>query len=816
MAPVAESDAWAPGGAFVTAGLSEEEALARHARGEGNTAPSATGRSYWQILRASLFTAINGVLVALAATLVGFGRVSDAVLTAGIVLVNGAIDTVQQVRAKRALDRIALLVRPRVVVIRGGRERTVAPDAVVRGDLVLARAGDQLIADGRIVGAGRIEVDEASLTGEAEPVTKRAGDTVSSGTVCVAGEARYVAERVGAASFANQLTARARAFRQVYTPLQREIDVLVRALVLIVAFLGLIVALATVVTDLRLVEAVQIGAVLAGLIPNGLLLLVTVAYAIGAVRMAGRGALIQQPNAIESLANVDVLCLDKTGTLTANRLAVEAIHAPALPEADFARLLANYVASASGHNQTSTAILAAYPGQARAVRAAVPFSSARKWSALTFDDGTYVLGAPEVLIPRLAAPDGPVGGWLARGLRVLLLARAPGGAAPHDSQGHPALAADLEPLGYVALRDELRPEAAATLRSFAAAGVRLKVISGDHPAAVAALAAQAGLGGELRVVSGGDLDGLDDARLGQVAEDATIFGRITPDQKARLVGTLRARGHYVAMTGDGVNDVLALKGANLAIAMQGGSAAARGVADLVLLDDSFAAVPRAFAEGQRILNGLRDCLALYLTRLGYMLLSIVALGLALGDFPFTPKTTALISFLTIGAPTFALVAWAPPGPRPRRGVIRSLAGFVAPAALLLTLLGLGVYVAFSWWGGAAAGGAAPSALTGARGALTTALVLGNVVLLPLLPPHRAPDGRGARPRGRRPALLALAMLALYGVVLATPRARAFFDLAPLGLAEVAAIGGAVALWLVLLWWVGRGRLLERFLGIDLR
>jgi cation-transporting ATPase E len=251
--------------------------------------------------------------------------------------------------------------------------------------------------------------------------------------------------------------------------------------------------------------------------------------------------------------------------------------------------------------------------------------------------------------------------------------------------------------------------------------------------------------------------------------------------------------------------------------MQGGSAAARGVADLVLLDDSFAAVPRAFAEGQRILNGLRDCLALYLTRLAYTTLLIAAVGLALGDFPFTPKNTSLISFLTIGAPTFALVAWAPPSARPRRGLIRSLAGFAAPAALLLTVLGLGVYAAFSWWGGAAAGrGAPPDTLAEARSALTTALVLGNVALLPLLPPHGAPAGRGGRPGGRRPALLALAMLALYGVVLAVPRARSFFELAPLGLAEVAAIGGAVALWLALLLWVRRGRLLERFLGVDPR
>ena len=387
---------------------------------------------------------------------------------------------------------------------------------------------------------------------------------------------------------------------------------------------------------------------------------------------------------------------------------------------------------------------------------------------------------------------------------MLLLTRAPEGVSLVDEAGSPRLPEPLAPLGLVALRDELRPGAAATLRRFAAAGVRLKVISGDHPAAVAAVAAQAGLGGDLRAVAGAELDALDDAQLGQLAEDAAIFGRVTPQQKARLVGALRARGHHVAMVGDGVNDVPALKRASLAIALRGGSAAARGVADLVLLRDSFAAVPRALAEGQRTLNGLRDCLALYLVRLGYTVLGIVALGLALGDFPFTPRSVSLISLLTLGLPTFALVAWATPGSRSRGGVIRGLLPFAAPAALALALLSLG-----------AAAFAAGNTRAAMHSAFTTALVLGGAALLPLLPrTGRAPARRRVFGGAWRPLLLALAMAAGYGAVVAAPPARAFFELAPLAPATYAAIAAAVVACALVLRWSSRRRLPARLLGLE--
>ena len=804
----------------VAHGLTEVEVRARRARGEGNEAEPPTSRTYWQIVRANLFTAINSILVGLGVALFAMGRVSDAIITAGIVLINAVVNTVQEVRAKRQLDRIALLVRPHVTVVRGGERAVVHPREIVRGDLLIAQPGDQIVADGRIVGVGRLEVDEALLTGEADPITKEAGDTVHSGSFCVSGSAPYVAERVGAASLINGLTASARTFRQVRTPLQREIDLLMRLLVLIVAFIGLLFALVTRFNETPLTEGLQIAAVLAGLIPNGLIFMVTIAYAIGALRLAGGDLLIQRTNAIESFSNVDILCLDKTGTLTANRLELHALASLSVTEGSFVRSLGEYAASVSAHNPTSAAIAAALDGQARPVRGEIPFNASRKWGALTLDDETYALGAPDVLLPSADLPIEPLRGWVGQGLRVLLLARFPEGLPAHDGPTPPTLPTVVQPIGLVALREELRPEATNTLRELAGAGVAVKVISGDHPTAVAALATQAGLGEDLRAVGGAELDGLTDEQFAQVATEGTIFGRITPQQKARLIAALRSRGHYVAMIGDGVNDVLSLKEAQVGIAMQSGSAAARAVADLVLLRDSFAAVPLAFAEGQRIVTGLRDCLALYLVRLAYMILTILAIGLVVGAFPFSPKNTALISFLTLGLPTYAFVAWGQTGVQRRRGVIGGLIPFIVSGGLMMTLLVLGSFVAvyasaLDWQPiGAHSADLIAHANNAARSALTTAAVLGGAVLIAAmhLPFHRWDVPATLRAR-LRPTLLALGMTLLYATVLAVPTLRDFFELVLLRPSEYAAIVGGVALWALCLWGLWRTRVTEKLFGL---
>src|SRR6266487_3883495 len=570
-------------------GLSAPEVEERRARGLGCVPPTATDRSYLQIIRENVLNTVNIILFSIALALVLLGQYLDALISVGVISFNTIISLIQEVRAKHTLDRIALLTRPKAVVLRDCREQQVEPEAVVVGDILVVHPGDHIVVDGPVVGDGRVEIDESLLTGESDLMTRREGDRLYSGTFCVTGSVYYRTEHVGIQSVAGTLTARARAYRAMSTPLQREINLIIRVLLLVALFLEVLLFAASLVSFIPIVETVRMAMVIIGIVPNGLFLSISVAYALGAVRMAGKGALVQKFNAIESLSHVDVLCTDKTGTLTANALAVEALHPYGMEEAALRRMLGNYIATTSSSNPTSAAIRAACAEQTRPwlhVREEIPFSSVRKWSALVVDDeacrGVYALGAPEMLQPFLHT-DAHLGTFIeeqvARGMRVLLFAWYPESIRLQAPEGEAHLPHGLIPLGAVSLRDTLRPEARETLVRLHEVGVQIKIISGDHPQTVAALAKQVGLAPESKSISGAELEDLDDAQLAEVAQEVTIFGRITPRQKERLVRALRSRDHYVAMIGDGVNDVLALKQANLGIAMQSGSQATRGVAD---------------------------------------------------------------------------------------------------------------------------------------------------------------------------------------------------------------------------------------------
>ena len=795
-------------------GLSESEVVARRARGLGNAVRLQTSRSYLQILRRNAFTFINTVLFSIGLVLILMGRTGDAVVTAGLVLMNVVVGVVQEGRAKRTLDRIALLMRPKATVIREGQERTVEPAELVVGDVLVIRPGDQIVVDGQVLGDGRVDVDESLLTGESDLIPKRAGAPMYSGSFCVTGSVLFEAQKVGAESLAHQMTVSARAFRQVKTPLQRDIDFVIRVMVLLAAQLGMLLVLSEVMRHGSVVETVQIAAVIVALVPQGLFFMTTVTYATGAVRMAGKGALIQQANAIESMSHVDVLCMDKTGTLTTNRIQLHAIHPLGLEEAELKRRLGDMVASASGGNRTTEAIRVVCGGQARRVVDQVTFSSARKWSAVAFDDeasrGAYVLGAPEMLQPYLSPGSSPIRGgeidqWTEQGLRVLCFAYQPEVTPLHDARGEPQLPPDLIPLGLLSFSDELRPEAQATLKGFAEAGIRLKIISGDNPQTVAALAKQAGFAQDIQVVSGLDLAEMDEAQLAQVAEEATVFGRITPQQKEKLVRALRSRGHYVAMMGDGVNDVLSLKQAQLGIAMQSGSQAARAVADMVLMEDSFAALPAAFREGQRIIRGMQDILRLFLARTLYMTLLILGAALVGVAFPVTPKHNSVLALLTVGIPTLALAVWAQPGELPR-SVLRSVRHFVVSAAFTIAVVGLAVYLGFLLTTGNE---------DAAQSALTTVTVLCGLVLIPFVePPTPAWAGGDELSGDRRPAILALGMLAAFVVILLVPTLREFFELTLLPALDYVLIGAVVIGWGFALRFAWRKHLFERLLDLS--
>jgi cation-transporting ATPase E len=796
-------------------GLTEAEVVKRRQQGQGNNVRMETSRSYTQIVRQNVFTFINTVLFAIGIVLVFLGLYTDAMLSVGIAMLNVIVGVIQEMRAKRTLDKIALLTRPKADVIRDGQEKIVDPTEIVLGDILVVHPGDQIVVDGKVVGDGKMDVDESLLTGESDLISKKAGDPVYSGSFCVTGSACYEAEKVGADRFANKLTSSARAFRQVKTPLQQDVDFVIRVLVLLSIMLGILFGISTIVMHLPLTESAKIAAVVTGLIPNGLFFMISIAYAMGAVRMAGRGALIQQSNAVESMSNVNVLCLDKTGTLTANRIHLNEVVATGIDEAHFRRILGIFAASPTAGNRTSEALAEACPGEKHAFVDEVPFSSARKWSSMSFDGddlrGVYVLGAPEMLRPHLQQDvDLPaqIGEWASKGLRVLLFAYHPEVTPLHDSLGQPQLPPDLLPLGAISFSDELRAEAETTLKSFADTGIQLKIISGDSPQTVAALAKQAGLAADIEVVSGPELDEMTDGQFGEVAQQTTVFGRITPQQKERLVDVLRSQGNYVAMIGDGVNDVLSLKKAHIGIAMQSGSQATRGVADIILLNDSFAALPSAFREGQRIISGMQDIMRLFLSRVFFQTLIIVGVAVIGLDFPITPVHMSLLSLFTVGIPTLFLAAWARPTLSKNR-LIQSVLHFVIPAGFSLALLGLVVYIAYEL--------TTPSdvALGLARTMLTTVTTFGGLLLILFVePPIKFWVGGDEFSGDWRPTILAVVLGIVYVLIMLVPGLRDFFELTPLNLSNWAVTGVSLAIWVFVVRFLWRARIFARFLRLD--
>jgi len=795
-------------------GLSEAEVLKRRQAGQGNNVQLETSRSYAQIVRQNVFTFINTVLFGIGIVLVLLGLYTDALLSVGIAMMNVVVGLIQELRAKRTLDKIALLTRPKAMVIRDEQEKVIDPTEIVLGDILCVHSGDQIVVDGKVVGDGKMDVDESLLTGESDLIPKGAGDPVYSGSFCVNGSACYEAEKVGTESFANQLTSHARAFRQVKTPLQKDVDFVIRILVILSVQLGLLFGLATLVNRLPLTESARIAAVVTGLIPNGLFFMISIAYAMGAVRMAGQGALIQQSNAVESMSNVNILCLDKTGTLTANRILLNEMSTDDMDEVELRRILGIFAASATAGNRTSEALAAACPGEKRAFVDEAPFSSARKWSGLSFDDddlrGVYVLGAPEMLRPHLKdGVDLPaqISEWADKGLRVLLFAYHREVTPLRDSLGQPQFPPDMMPLSVISFSDELRAEVESTLRGFADTGIRLKIISGDNPHTVLALAKQAGLRGDIQVVSGPELEEMTDTQFSETAEETTIFGRITPQQKEKLVDVLRGRGHYVAMIGDGVNDVLSLKKAQIGIAMQSGSQATRGVADIVLLNDSFAALPSAFREGQRIINGMEDIMRLFLARVVYQALIIVGVAIIGLDFPITPVHQSLLSLFTVGIPTLFLAAWARPG-QPQGRVIQSVINFVLPAGVTLFVLGISVYVAYFLTAPPA------DALALARTMLTTLTTFGGLILILFTEPPAPFWAVLDEPLAdRRPTILALALGIVYVAIMLVPSLRDFFELTPLRLLDWSVMSVLLIGWTFGLRFIWRAQIFSRFLRV---
>jgi cation-transporting ATPase E len=673
-------------GRLALAGLSSAEVRERIARGLFNDVPEAPTRTFGQIVRANVLTRFNLLLGSLLAVILVVGPLQDSLF--GVVLVSNAlVGIVQEVRAKRTLERLALINAPRARVVRDGERHEVDLGEVVLDDVIQVGPGEQVVVDGEVLDSLGLEVDESLLTGEADPVAKAPGEEVLSGSFVAAGSGAYRATRVGRDAHAARLAERARSFTLARSELRAGIDRIITFVTwLLVPTAALLFAtqLTAGHSDLRggLRGAVA-GSV--AMVPEGLVLLTSVTFAVSVVRLGRRQVLVQELPAVEILARVDVLCFDKTGTITVGDLAVQEL-VPLSgrvggPEggggSSAAAVLGAIAATDPNPNATLRAIGAAFPApNGWTASAVVPFSSARKWSAASFGDrGSFVLGAPEVLLPGPGELLRRTEAIAVEGRRVVLLAEA-NGAPALDGQ----LPDSLAPQAFVVLGDRVRDDAAGTIAYFLEQGVRTKVVSGDHPRTAAAVARQVGIPGTEEPVDARTLPH-DADDLADVLERRSVFGRVVPDQKEVMVKSLQSRGHVVAMTGDGVNDVLALKDADIGIAMGSGSPASRAVAQLVLLDSRFATLPHVVAEGRRVIANIERVAKLFVTKTVYATALAVAVGIARLPFPFLPRQLTLVGSLTIGIPGFFL-ALEPNLQRARPALVRRVIAFAAPAGLI--------------------------------------------------------------------------------------------------------------------------------------
>jgi cation-transporting P-type ATPase E len=769
-------------------GLTQAEAERKPAE-RGPAHKQASSRSYASIAIANTFTVFNAILAVFGAATIVFGNPKDA-LFLGILVANTTIGTFQEVRAKRALDKLAALVAPAATVVRDGEPREVPVDDVLVGDLVRIESGDQITADGRLQRAEGLAVDESNLTGESEPVVRSPGDEVLSGSFAVEGAGGFEATAVGAESRAARLAETARAFRHPRSPLERAMDRLLIILVGVMAPLGIALGISLAIRDVSQADAVEtLTAAIVNIVPEGLILLVSLTAAVSAAKMARRGILAQQLNAIESLASVSVMCTDKTGTLTEASLRVVSL-APAagVSEPELARSLARYAASDPSRNATLEAVhAAALDGGDGAVEpsALVPFSSRRRWSALELGGERFVLGAPEALLDgtiadaalrERAATDA------ADGRRVLALAAADG-PLPEASPTAP-LPVGLRPLGIVVLAEELRANATDTVAFFAAEEVRLRVLSGDNPATVGAIARDVGIEASDDALDGGSLpEGDEELRAAVLA--APAIGRIAPEDKARVVRVLAEGGEYVGMLGDGVNDVPALKQARLAIAQGTGTQMARSVSDLVLVSGEFGEVPPMVHEGRQILRNIQRVARLFVSKAIFTAFLLVAIALTSGVFPLLPRQFTLTSSLTIGIPAFFLALAPSSGPWRPEGFLQAIARFSIPAGLAT---GVGILTAYLL-----SRHAFDADLVQARTVTAATVVTAGLSIVIALE---------AEPGRRRYLVCGLCALMALGFLLvaAIPAGREFFELASPsgGMLAAWAIGSAVAIVLLVI------------------
>ncbi|WP_370330632.1 HAD-IC family P-type ATPase [Mycolicibacterium hippocampi] len=782
----------------VVVGLSDDEVAQRVAEGKTNDVPTRAARSVSEIVRGNVFTRINAILGVLLIIVLSTGSVINGAFGL-LIIANSAIGIIQELRAKQTLDKLAIVSQAKPLVRRQAGTQAMAPSGVVLDDVIELGPGDQIVVDGVVLEEANLEIDESLLTGEADPIAKDAGDHVMSGSFVVAGTGAYRATKVGREAYAAKLAEEASKFTLVKSELRSGINKILQFITYLLVPAGaLIIYTQLFTTGAGWRESVlrMVGA-LVPMVPEGLVLMTSIAFAVGVIRLGRRQCLVNELPAIEGLARVDVVCADKTGTLTENGMRV--CDLKMLGAAEVADVLAQLAADDPRPNASMTAIAEAFttaPGWIPTATA--PFKSATKWSGTSYaEHGDWVIGAPDVLLDP-ASPAAEAAEQIgARGLRVLLL------GSSDLRVDDPAAPGTVTPEALVVLEQRIRPDARDTLDYFASQQVSVKVISGDNAVSVAAVAGSLGLAGQ--TMDARELpEGPDE--LADTLEDCTTFGRVRPDQKRAMVHALQSRGHTVAMTGDGVNDVLALKDADIGVAMGSGSSASRAVAQIVLLDNKFATLPYVVGEGRRVIGNIERVSNLFLTKTVYSVLLAILVGLAglsaelFGSdplpFPFQPIHVTVAAWFTIGIPAFVL-SLAPNKERARPGFVRRVMTSALPSGIVVGIATFTSYL-LAYEGRAATEAEQTQASTAA---LITLLVAALWVLAVVARPYE----------WWRVALVAASALA-YLVIFSIPAARELFILDTSNVAATSTalgIGLLGALAVEVIWWVQGAALGER-------
>lgn len=683
-------------------GLTAAQVEDRIERGQTNAVTSSTSRSLADIVRANVFTLFNGIILTAMVMVLIAGSWKDAVFGL-VIIINTGIGIVTELRAKHTLDKLSILVASDYLVRRDGKDVDVSHNDIVLGDLMWLRSGEQVPADATIVQTWGLELDESMITGESRTVRKNEGDTVYSGSTAVSGMALVHVTAVGAHSYAATLTAQAKVYKKNVSDLNKGINTILKFMTFLVVPLCILL----IITQIRTVggwsAAISSGAWrhavvssvagVVGMVPEGLVLLTSLNFALAAIRLARKNTLVQDLDSVETLARVDCLNLDKTGTITDGGIVYDDFIAlPACADKRQSMQALYDLANEESPNGTGRAVLAGlgkqgFTGSAQLER--VPFSSARKWSAIAFHGGgVWYMGAPEVLLAGFANqyPDvlAQVNDYANNGMRVLLIAHA-AGAVPADFETDPKLEGTAQPVAIVLCSEHIRDDAEPTLAWFREQGVRCRVISGDNPVTVGAIASKVKLTGDRKPVAmdarelPADVD-----ELARVLENVDVLGRVLPEQKKAIVQALHTQQHVVAMTGDGVNDALAIKEADLGIAMGNAAPATKAVAEVVLVDSKFSHLPDVVARGRQVMANMERVASLFLTKTVYSALISFGVVLSMIPFPYLPRHISYIGALTIGAPAF-LLALAPNTRRYIPGFLRRVFAFSLPCGIATAL-----------------------------------------------------------------------------------------------------------------------------------